>query len=45
VSPSIVARQWLGKHVPVAMDIHAPIVKPLDEVLSMWSILYQILNM
>jgi hypothetical protein len=38
-------RQCLGKHVLAGMDTHATIEKSLDEVLSVWSILYQILNM
>jgi hypothetical protein len=39
-----IARQWLGKHIPAATNIHATTKKLLDVVFSMWSV-YQILYM
>jgi hypothetical protein len=32
-----VARQRFGKHIPVAMNTHATVEKPLEAVFTMWS--------
>jgi hypothetical protein len=45
VFPSVVARHWLDKHVPAAMNTHATIEELLDVVFSMWSLSHQMLNM
>jgi hypothetical protein len=32
-----IARQWLGKHIPAAMDMHTTIEELLKMVFPMWS--------
>jgi hypothetical protein len=39
-----VARQWYGKHVPLAANTHVKRKELLDAYFSMWSVLYQILS-
>jgi hypothetical protein len=38
ISPPIIAGQWLGKHIPAAMNTHATIEELLYMLSSMWSI-------
>jgi hypothetical protein len=35
---NIRCREWLSKHVPVAMDMHVTIEVVLEMVFSMWSV-------
>jgi hypothetical protein len=41
----VIARQWLGKHVPATKNTQATTEEMLDAVLSMRSVSYQILDM
>jgi hypothetical protein len=45
VSPSIVSRQRLGKHVPAATHTHATIEEVLNTVFSVRSVSDQLLGM
>jgi hypothetical protein len=36
---TFISRQWLGKHIPVAMDMHATIEVLLEMVFFVWSVL------
>jgi hypothetical protein len=40
-NPLIVARQWLGKHIPAATNTHTTLEELLDASFSMWSMSYQ----
>jgi hypothetical protein len=40
-----IARRWLGKHVPVAVNVHTAVEELLEIMFYMWSVSYQILSM